>query len=92
MIFLIDFAYNLAGSKPKRAYFIYAAAGSTCSGRSRASGSSSSPPCSAWRGSAGWHGSRGCCGGRTARTLVDDVLENRGQYATFITFLSPAWC
>ena len=52
LIFLGDFAMNLLGAKPKRATSSASKAGSTCSGRSRASASSRSPPCSAWPGSA----------------------------------------
>ena len=45
------------------------AAGSTCWARSRRSGTSSSRPCSASRGSAGWHGSPGCMGGQNRKAL-----------------------
>ena len=33
-----------------------------------------------------------CCAARTGKALVADVLENRGQYATFITLLAASSC
>ena len=60
VIFLIDFVFNLIGSKPKRQYFIYQRGWLDLLGRSRVSGSSASPPSSGSPGSAAWPGSPGC--------------------------------
>ncbi len=45
------------------------------------------PPCSACSASAGWRGSPGMLRGQAGKDLVLDVLQNRSQYATFITIL-----
>jgi voltage-gated potassium channel len=87
VVFLIDFAMNLAGSKPKRAYFIGQRGwldllGSIPSlGFLRITGllrlarlSRLGRITRLLRGQAG-------------KDLVLDVLQNRGQYATFITIL-----
>ena len=87
VVFLIDFAMNLAGSKPKRAYFIGQRGwldllGSIPSlGVLRITGllrlarlSRLARITRLLRGQAG-------------KDLVLDVLQNRGQYATFITIL-----
>jgi voltage-gated potassium channel len=87
VIFLIDFAMNLAGSKPKRAYFISQRGWLDLLGSIPSFGffpiggllrlarlSRLARITRLLRGQAG-------------KDLVIDVLANRGQYATFITIL-----
>ncbi len=87
VIFLIDFAMNLAGSKPKRAYFI--------SQRGWLDLLGSIPSIGVFQLGALLRLARlsrlarigKLLGGKNRKALVKDVLDNRGQYATFITFL-----
>ncbi len=87
VIFLIDFAYNLTGSKPKRAYFI--------SGRGWLDLIGSIPSFSFIPFTALFRLARlsrlaritKLLGGQAGKDLVIDVLKNRSQYATFITIL-----
>ena len=87
IIFLVDFAMNLAGSRPKRAYFIGARGWLDLLGSIPSFGffqlgallrlarlSRLARITRLMRGQAG-------------KDLVLDVLKNRGQYATFITIL-----
>ncbi len=88
VIFLADFGFNLAGSKPRRAYFIGARGWLDLLG--------SIPSFGFLRFTALFRLARlsrlarigRLMGGQNRKQLVDDVLQNRGQYATFITILS----
>jgi len=87
-IFLIDFIYNLTGSKPKRAYFVGQR------GWLDLLGSIPSLPgfpyTSILRLARLARLARigKLLGGKNRKALIADVLENRGQYATFITILA----
>lgn len=88
LIFLGDFAMNLAGSKPKRAYFI--------SQRGWLDLLGSIPSFSFIPFTALFRLARlsrllrigKLLGGKNRKALVADVVHNRGQYATFITVLA----
>ena len=87
VIFLIDFAFNLAGAKPKRAYFISARGWLDLLG--------SIPSFEFIPFTALFRLARlsrlaritKLLRGQAGKDLVLDVLANRGQYATFITIL-----
>ena len=87
VIFLIDFAFNLLGSRPKRAYFI------TRRGWLDLLGSIPSfgfiPFTALFRLARLSRLARitRLLQGQAGKDLVVDVLRNRGQYATFITIL-----
>ena len=86
-IFLIDFAYNLAGAKPRRAYFIGQRGWLDLLG--------SLPSLEIFQLGALLRLARlsrlsritRLLRGQAGRDLVKDVLANRSQYATFITIL-----
>jgi voltage-gated potassium channel len=88
VIFLIDFAVNLAGSKPRSAYFIGQRGWLDLIG--------SIPSFSFLPFTALFRLARlsrlarvgKLLGGKNRAALVADILENRGEYATFITILS----
>jgi voltage-gated potassium channel len=88
LIFLGDFVYNLSGSKPRRAYFIHERGWLDLLG--------SVPSFGFFQFTALLRLARLSRLGRIGRLLgakdraaiVRDVLENRGQYATFITLLA----
>ena len=87
MIFLIDFALNLTGAKPKRAYFIGQRGWLDLLG--------SIPSIGVFQFGALLRLARlsrltritKLLRGQAGKDLVVDVLKNRGQYATFITIL-----
>jgi voltage-gated potassium channel len=87
IIFLIDFAVNLLGSKPKRAYFVGRRGWLDLIG--------SIPSFGFLRFTALLRLARlsrltriaRLLGGQAGKDLVIDVLKNRSQYATFITIL-----
>jgi voltage-gated potassium channel len=87
VIFLIDFAYNFAGAKPKRAYVIGRRGWLDLIG--------SIPTFGFFRFTALLRLARlsrlaritRLLGGQAGKDLVIDVLRNRSQYATFITVL-----
>ena len=87
VIFLIDFAVNLAGSKPKRAYFIGARGWLDLLGSIPSFGFI--PFTALFRLARLSRLARigKLLGGQAGKDLVVDVLRNRGQYATFITIL-----
>ncbi len=87
MIFLIDFALNLAGSKPKRAYFIGQRGWLDLLGSIPSFGFI--PFTALFRLARLSRLARigKLLGGQAGKDLVVDVLRNRGQYATFITIL-----
>jgi voltage-gated potassium channel len=87
VIFLLDFAMNLAGSRPRRAYFIGQRGWLDLLG--------SIPSVGVFQLGALLRLARlsrlarigKLLGGKNRKQLVADVLQNRGQYATFITIL-----
>jgi voltage-gated potassium channel len=87
VIFLIDFAVNLAGAKPKRAYLVGARGWLDLLG--------SIPSFGFFQLGALLRLARlsrlarigKLLGDNSRKALVKDVLDNRGQYATFITIL-----
>ncbi len=87
IIFLMDFAYNLAGSKPKRAYFISARGWLDLLGSVPSFGFI--PFTALFRLARLSRLARitRLLRGQAGKDLVLDVLANRGQYATFITIL-----
>ena len=88
VIFLADFAYNFLGAKPKRAYVIGQRGWLDLLG--------SIPSVGFFQLGALLRLARlsrlarvgKLLGGKNRKALVADVLENRGEYATFITLLS----
>jgi voltage-gated potassium channel len=88
VIFLFDFVYNLARSNPKREYFIYRRGWLDLLG--------SIPSLGIFRFTVLLRLARlsrlariaRLLQGQNRRELVRDVVQNRGQYALFITFLS----
>jgi voltage-gated potassium channel len=88
VIFLIDFAVNMAGAKPMRGYFIGQRGWLDLIG--------SIPSFSFLPFTALFRLARlsrltrirKLLGGKNRAAFVADILENRGQYATFITILS----
>jgi voltage-gated potassium channel len=90
IVFLIDFAYNITGSRPKRGYFIHQRGWLDLLG--------SIPSLGIFQFGALLRLARlsrvarisRLLGGKNRAAIVKDVLENRGQYATFITLLL-AW-
>jgi voltage-gated potassium channel len=87
VIFLADFAYNLTGSKPRRAYFIHQRGWLDLLG--------SIPSLGIFQLTALFRLARlsrlaritRLLRGNNRRELVRDMVENRGQYATFVTIL-----
>ena len=87
VIFLVDFAMNLAGAKPKRAYFIGQRGWLDLLGSIPTSASSSSRALLRLARLSRLARIGRLLRGQAGKELVDDVLKNRGQYATFITIL-----
>jgi voltage-gated potassium channel len=87
IVFLIDFAYNLAGSRPKRAYFVSARGWLDLLGSIPSFGFI--PFTALFRLARLSRLARitRLLRGQAGKDLVLDVLRNRGQYATFITIL-----
>jgi voltage-gated potassium channel len=87
VVFLIDFAMNLAGSKPKRAYFIGQRGWLDLLGSIPSFGFI--PFTAIFRLARLSRLARigKLLSGNNRKMLVKDVLDNRGQYATFITIL-----
>jgi voltage-gated potassium channel len=88
VIFLGDFLYNLTGSRPKREYFIYQRGWLDLLG--------SLPTLGIFQLTALFRLARlsrlariaRMLGGKNRNELIRDVVQNRGQYALFITLLS----
>ena len=88
LIFLADFAYNLSGSRPRRQYFIYQRGWLDLLG--------SIPALGILQVTALFRLARlsrlarvvRLLSGKHRSDLIRDVVENRGQYALFITLLS----
>jgi voltage-gated potassium channel len=93
VIFLADFAYNLIGSHPRRAYFIHARGWLDLLGSIPSIGGLSVTTVQLTglfrlaRLSRLARITR-ILGGNNRKELVRDVVQNRGQYATFITILA----
>lgn len=87
IIFLMDFAFNLAGSKPKRAYFISARGWLDLLGSIPSFGFI--PFTALFRLARLSRLARitRLLRGQAGKDLVLDVLANRGQYAMFVTIL-----
>src|SRR3954453_13776858 len=87
LIFLADFAYNLSGSHPRRAYFLHQRGWLDLLG--------SIPSLGLLRYAALLRLARisrltrivRLLGGQHKKELIRDIVENRGQYALFITML-----
>ena len=87
VVFLGDFLYNLTGSTPKRAYFIH--------GRGWLDLLAPSASFGILRFTAIFRLARlsrlarimKMLGGKQKAALIKDVVQNRGQYATFVTLL-----
>ena len=88
VIFLADFAYNLSGSRPRRQYFIYQRGWLDLLG--------SIPTLGFFQLTALFRLARlsrlarvvRLMSGQNRTALIKDVVQNRGQYALFITLLS----
>src|SRR3954451_17184378 len=88
VIFLGDFAYNLLGSRPKTTYFVYQRGWLDLLG--------SLPTLGVFQLTALFRLARlsrlarigKLLGGQNRTALIRDVVDNRGEYATFITLLS----
>jgi len=88
VIFLADFAYNLSGSRPRRQYFIYQRGWLDLLG--------SIPTLGFFQLTALFRLARlsrlarvvRLMSGQNRTALIRDVVQNRGQYALFITLLS----
>jgi voltage-gated potassium channel len=88
VIFLADFAYNLSGSRPRRQYFIYQRGWLDLLG--------SIPTLGFFQLTALFRLARlsrlarvvRLMSGQNRKALIRDVVQNRGQYALFITLLS----
>ena len=88
VIFLADFVYNLSGSRPRRQYFIYQRGWLDLLG--------SIPTLGFFQLTALFRLARlsrlarvvRLMGGQNRTALIRDVVQNRGQYALFITLLS----
>ena len=87
VIFLIDFAYNITGSRPRSAYFVRQRGWLDLLG--------SIPSFGVFQFTALFRLARlsrlariaRLLGGSSRRELVHDMVVNRGQYATFVTIL-----
>ncbi len=87
VVFLIDFVYNLAGSKPKRAYFISARGWLDLLGSIPSLGFLAITALLRLARLSRLSRITRALGGQAGKDLVIDVLKNRSQYATFITIL-----
>src|SRR3954471_2937096 len=88
VLFLGDFAYNLARSAPKRSYFIYARGWLDLLGSIPALGFFQYTALLRLARLSRLTRITRLLRGNNRRELVRDVVQNRGQYATFITILS----
>jgi voltage-gated potassium channel len=88
LIFLGDFVYNLAGSRPRSAYFIGARGWLDLLGSIPALGVFQYSGLLRLARLSRLTRIRRLLRGSNRKALIEDVLHNRGQYATFITILS----
>ena len=87
VIFLVDFAMNLAGSKPKRGYFIGQRGWLDLIGSIPSFGFLQLGALLRLARLSRLARIGKLLSGKNRKELVADVLQNRGQYATFITIL-----
>jgi voltage-gated potassium channel len=87
IIFLIDFAMNLSGSHPKREYFIHQRGWLDLLGSIPSFGFLPFTALFRLCRLSRLARIRRLMSGDSRKQLIDDVLKNRGQYATFITIL-----
>jgi voltage-gated potassium channel len=88
LIFLADFAYNLTGSKPRRAYIIHQRGWLDLLGSIPSFGFFQLTALFRLARLSRLARIRRLLGGQNRRELVRDVVQNRGQYASFITILA----
>jgi len=88
LIFIGDFVYNLAGSKPKRHYFIHQRGWLDLLGSIPSFGGSGFAGLLRLARLSRLARIGKLLQGKNRKALIDDVLKNRGEYATFITLLS----
>ena len=88
MIFLIDFTYNITGARPRSAYFIRQRGWLDLLGSIPSFGFFQLTALFRLARLSRLARIRKLMGGQKRKALVKDVLDNRGQYATFITILA----
>ena len=88
VIFLIDFAYNITGARPRSAYFIRQRGWLDLLGSIPSFGFFQLTALFRLARLSRLARIRKLLGGQKRKQLVKDVLDNRGQYATFITILA----
>jgi voltage-gated potassium channel len=88
VIFLIDFAYNITGSRPRNGYFIHQRGWLDLLGSIPSLGIFQLSALLRLARLSRLARIRKLMGGQKRNALVRDVLDNRGQYATFITILA----
>ena len=88
VIFLIDFAYNITGSRPRNGYFIHQRGWLDLLGSIPSLGIFQLSALLRLARLSRLARIRKVMGGQKRNALVRDVLDNRGQYATFITILA----
>ena len=87
-VFLGDFAYNITGARPRRGYFIGQRGWLDLLGSIPSVGVLQLGALLRLARLSRLARIRKLMGGKNRKAIVDDVLENRGQYATFITLLA----
>ena len=88
VIFLIDFTYNITGSRPRSGYFIHQRGWLDLLGSIPSFGVFQFTALLRLFRLSRLARMRKLMGGQQRDALVKDVLDNRGQYATFITILA----
>ena len=88
VIFLIDFTYNITGARPRSAYFIRQRGWLDLLGSIPSFGVFQLTALFRLARLSRLARIRKLLGGQKRKALVKDVLDNRGEYATFITILA----
>ncbi len=88
VIFLADFAFNITGARPKSAYFIHQRGWLDLLGSIPSFGVFQLSALLRLARLSRLARIRRLMGGQARKDLIEDVLQNRGQYATFITILA----
>ena len=88
VIFLVDFVYNITGAKPRSAYFVHQRGWLDLLGSIPSFGFFQLTALFRLARLSRLARIRKLMGGQKRKQLVDDVLQNRGQYAAFITILA----
>ncbi len=88
VIFLVDFTYNISGSRPRSGYFIHQRGWLDLMGSIPSFGFFQLTALFRLARLSRLARIRKLMGGQKRNALVRDVLDNRGQYATFITILA----